>query len=98
VLCRDCHEFIHIVRPECKTRNEKQGLKEWQAFKLAVMAWQYSKGKTFEKADGLGGTRQMREVIEMYRKRCDEQEKQLTEYKAALSKFGFTVDNAYRQS
>jgi len=98
VLCRECHDFIHIVRPECKTRNEKQGLQEWQAFKLAVIAWRYSKGQVFEKAEGLGGTRNMREAIEMYRKRCSDQEKEIEILKAALSEYRISVDTKILRS
>lgn len=46
VLCRPCHDFMHAMRPECKTRDEEKGRSEWTAFQTAVGAWVYAKRQT----------------------------------------------------
>lgn len=53
ILCRDCHNFVHAVRPECKTRDEVKGKVEWKVFIDAVVLWRSSKLPVFTNAEGI---------------------------------------------
>jgi hypothetical protein len=39
--------------PECKTRDEEDGIRQWNKFKNAVVAWRISKIRLFESRDGI---------------------------------------------
>lgn len=39
VLCRGCHDFLHTMLPECKTKDEEKGRQEWLKFFYAIKAW-----------------------------------------------------------
>lgn len=43
VLCRPCHDFIHMMLPECKTNDEEKGRAEWLKFSNAIMVWRAQK-------------------------------------------------------
>lgn len=53
ILCRPCHDFIHSMIPECKTRDEEEGRGNWLKFSNAIVAWRKNKLALFGTADGL---------------------------------------------
>lgn len=48
VLCRSCHSFLHAVLPECKTRDEEEGKKQWNTLRNALLVWRRDKIKLFQ--------------------------------------------------
>lgn len=53
ILCRPCHEFIHAMLPECKTRDEDEGIAQWTRFKNAIVTWRVEHMKLFCSTEGL---------------------------------------------
>lgn len=51
ILCRACHEFVHVTFPECKTNNEDDGREIWLKFYRAVVTWRTSKLFLFSEDD-----------------------------------------------
>jgi hypothetical protein len=48
ILCRSCHEFIHIMLPDCnKTTDEQKGTNEWLRFKGAITIWRRTHAQIF---------------------------------------------------
>jgi hypothetical protein len=47
ILCRPCHDFVHVAFPECKTRDEEAGREIWMKFYRAVVTWRSSKHLLF---------------------------------------------------
>lgn len=47
ILCRGCHQFVHTVIPECKTKDENKGMENWIKFRNAVVAWRIEHIKLF---------------------------------------------------
>lgn len=47
ILCRQCHEFIHTMVPECKTNDEEKGRDYWLKFRNAIVAWRAAKLRLF---------------------------------------------------
>lgn len=72
ILCRPCHDFIHIMVPECKTSNESEGWDNWNKFSKAIRTWRLSKLHYFGNSDGIKVT-----TPKMLRLRCDELTAQL---------------------
>lgn len=48
VLCRTCHEFLHVMLPECKTDDEGFGRAQWMKFRNAIVQWRISKVCLFD--------------------------------------------------
>lgn len=48
ILCRPCHEFLHAVCPESRTRDEDIGLKQWKILRNAVIVWRKEKISLFQ--------------------------------------------------
>ena len=48
VLCRSCHNFIHIMMPECKTKNAEEGIANWLKFFNAVKIWRGAHHELFD--------------------------------------------------
>lgn len=65
ILCRPCHDFIHTMLPECKTKDEELGRQEWLRFKNAIIIWRRDKLQLFENAEGIKipNPRQLREEL-----------------------------------
>ena len=60
VLCRPCHEFLHTMLPECKTKDESDGRSQWVIFRNAVKHWRAAKTILFERpAEGFTGLRKL---------------------------------------
>ncbi len=53
ILCRICHQFVHIMIPECKTRDEGLGRDYWLRFKNAIVAWRMEKADVFAGLTGI---------------------------------------------
>lgn len=47
ILCRPCHDFIHIMLPECKTNDEDEGYGHWIRFSSAIAAWRRNHANIF---------------------------------------------------
>lgn len=47
ILCRSCHDFLHLMLPECKTNDEDKGRAEWLKFKGAITAWRHRHNSLF---------------------------------------------------
>lgn len=43
ILCRCCHDFVHSMMPDCKTRDEQEGRELWLKFSNAIFVWRSSK-------------------------------------------------------
>lgn len=43
VLCRPCHDLLHALTPDCKTRDEGIGRQRWIDFRNAMDAWKLKK-------------------------------------------------------
>jgi len=48
ILCRACHDFIHAMRPDCKTSDEEAGRMDWETFFNAVLVWRIKKAFLFD--------------------------------------------------
>lgn len=53
ILCRPCHEFVHSMLPECKTRDEDEGIAQWTRFRNAILTWRVEHMKLFCSTEGL---------------------------------------------
>lgn len=53
VLCRPCHDFIHCMLPECKTKDERVGKENWLKFRNAIIAWRREKLALFSTVEGI---------------------------------------------
>jgi len=53
VMCRPCHNFVHAIMPECKTRDEATGIRNWITFRNAIAAWRLEKHELFTNASGV---------------------------------------------
>lgn len=49
VLCRPCHEFVHIMVPECKTNDEEKGRQLWRDIYSAIIVWRRHQAALFTK-------------------------------------------------
>lgn len=47
ILCRPCHDFLHSMIPECKTRNEATGRANWVKYRNAIITWRTQKEAMF---------------------------------------------------
>lgn len=43
ILCRDCHDFLHVMLPDCKTSDEESGRAQWIKFSTAIAYWRSRK-------------------------------------------------------
>lgn len=48
ILCRACHNFIHSVIPECKTKDQEEGRNHWKKFYLPIICWRMQKQDLFQ--------------------------------------------------
>jgi hypothetical protein len=48
ILCRACHNFIHAIIPECKTKDQEEGKNHWKKFYLPIICWRIQKQDLFE--------------------------------------------------
>lgn len=48
ILCRPCHDFIHQMIPECKTKNESEGKAHWTRYSNAIREWRRAKLFVFD--------------------------------------------------
>lgn len=67
VLCRACHDFVHAMRPECKTSDEAKGREEWMKFFNAISVWVFAKRQIFS-----GGPSKICDLRRAYKKLKDE--------------------------
>lgn len=78
VLCRPCHEFLHTMLPECKTKDEADGRAQWVIFRNAVKHWRLSKTMLFERpAEGFTGLRQLGQAYDDLKKKAEGYERLL---------------------
>lgn len=65
ILCRTCHDFIHVMLPECKTKDEAAGKEMWLKFKTAIISWRTQKIPIFTNPEGIEflSLKQMREEV-----------------------------------
>ena len=47
-LCRPCHDFVHLMTPECKTNDEQEGRAIWAKFSGAIALWRAKKEYLFD--------------------------------------------------
>lgn len=47
ILCRLCHDFLHSLVPECKTRDENIGRASWLKYHNAIQTWRLQKASLF---------------------------------------------------
>jgi len=43
ILCRACHDLLHAIVPDCKTRDEGIGRDRWITFRNAMEIWRLKK-------------------------------------------------------
>ena len=48
VLCRSCHNFVHVMLPDCKTNDEEYGVQQWHKLRNAILVWRREKIKIFQ--------------------------------------------------
>lgn len=53
ILCRPCHDFIHAMMPECKTKDEGDGKSNWIKFRNAILVWRGCKQGLFTSDEGI---------------------------------------------
>lgn len=53
ILCRPCHDFLHTMLPECKTRDEETGIAQWNKFRSAIIVWKMDKSRLFDEANDM---------------------------------------------
>lgn len=53
ILCRICHDFVHCVLPDCKTKDEEYGTTQWNTLKNAIIAWRRDKQAIFSDPSGM---------------------------------------------
>jgi len=51
VLCRTCHDFVHVMLPDCKTKDEDLGKASWFKLKNAIIAWRQEKTYLFSELE-----------------------------------------------
>lgn len=79
VLCRPCHEFVHAVLPECKTKDEKDGTNQWVRFRNAIIAWRTEKMALFDAVDhriGVNPHKILEEINKIKQAMCNYQMKE----------------------
>lgn len=91
VLCRECHNFIHCIIPECKTSDEAKGMAAWEKYKNAIQIWRMEKLGLFSRASGLEGTipipaKELRLAYAECKKKCQEQEHIIRAFTAQYGK------------
>lgn len=64
ILCRPCHDLLHSLVPECKTRDEGMGRERWIAFRNAMELWMIKK---IGGVDGLEGPVRSKDLRVAYR-------------------------------
>lgn len=73
VLCRPCHDFLHAMIPECKTKDEQEGREHWVKFANAIKAWRHQKLQ-FWKFDGFPSVKDLRSAYEALKEKCENQQ------------------------
>jgi len=53
IMCRECHDFVHSLMPDCKTNDKIKGLEIWNRFRNAIRKWRMSKLPLFNSPDGI---------------------------------------------
>jgi len=53
ILCRVCHDFVHVMLPECKTKDEDLGKSLWLKIKNSIIAWRIAKMPIFKDSSGI---------------------------------------------
>lgn len=48
ILCRPCHDFLHTMLPECKTKDEERGRHMWFHFANSVRIWRQDHAHCFK--------------------------------------------------
>lgn len=48
ILCRPCHNFLHAIFPECKTKDSGLGWKKWLQFRQTIRKWRMDKSSLFD--------------------------------------------------
>lgn len=86
ILCRPCHDFTHIMVPECKGKDPKEAKDHWLKFFNAIKAWRDQKSRAFEMIE-FRCPADLRAAYLALRDKCKEQE-------SALSKNRFSVDSS----
>ena len=74
ILCRPCHDFLHVMLPECKTRDEATGRAEWLKFYNAIKSWRSSKEFLFKYPTGVTRIRELGQLYDDLKKKSREQE------------------------
>jgi len=86
ILCRTCHEFLHVMLPECKTDDEELGRAQWIKFRNAAERWRNSKALLFEHPEGFTRMRQLGEAYDTLKKKIQEQCSIIQRYESKLGK------------
>lgn len=87
VLCRCCHEFLHVMLPECKTGDEESGKAQWTRFRNAIIVWRLNKQGIFEvmpEVLGYSGPKDLRKGYDALKERFKEQQLVLNHYKKSV--------------
>lgn len=53
ILCRDCHQFLHTMTPECKTKDEREGIVTWNKLRKSITHWRKMKDPIFQNLSDL---------------------------------------------
>ena len=83
VLCRPCHDLLHVLLPECKHNDEERGMHEWLKFQQAVGFWIHRKRERFQE-DGAPvdvTPRRLRDALKLMTKKRQETLNLLGRYK-----------------
>lgn len=74
ILCRSCHDFIHTMVPECKTKDEEEGREHWKKFRNSIILWRQSHQLLFQSKEGaeLLTPKSLRDAYETLKVKYDE--------------------------
>ena len=76
ILCRPCHELLHAILPECKTRDEGLGREKWISFRNAMEIWSLNKRHGWDN-EAPTRTRELREAYKNLKAKYREVQRKL---------------------
>lgn len=71
ILCRPCHDFVHAMLPECKTRDELKGKEEWIKLRNAIIAWRMEKIGLFKHGYKRNSNESVRIALNKLKQACN---------------------------
>lgn len=85
VLCRPCHDFLHTMLPDCKTRDEEFGRSQWIKFRNAIEHWRLEKMALFDRpTEGFVRMRELGKAYDNLKSKIAEQHSTIQKYEQLL--------------